>query len=80
MGDTAMNEKLTPLQLLVAKYYCQGEFIHATTLKEALDVGDTLFHFAIQEAGDMSGPYDLRAALYRAVDELRYLSACLERE
>lgn len=73
-------EPLTPLQLLVAKHYCQGEFAYVTDYKQVVNVGDTLFHFAISEAGDMSGPYDMRAALYRAVDELRYLSACLENE
>lgn len=75
-----MSTPLTPLQLLVAKHYNQGEFDHVKTKEDALQVGDSLFIFSVQEAGDMSGPYDMRAALYRAVDELRYLSAQLEIE
>lgn len=75
-----MSEPLTPLQLLVAKHYCNGEFGHVTTREEVLNVGDGLFIFTILEAGDMSGPYDLNGALYRAIDELRYLSAQMEVE
>jgi hypothetical protein len=65
---------LTPLQQLVAKHYCGGEFNHIGTQEDAEDAGDTLFSFCIREAADMSGPYDLAGALDRATSELRSLS------
>lgn len=54
-----MKTPLTPLQQLVAKHYCDGEFAHIDTQEDADNAGDTLFSFCVREAADMSGPYDL---------------------
>lgn len=44
--------KLTPLQLLVAKYYQEGEYRGSTTQADYTDMGDTLFTYIMQEAED----------------------------
>ena len=71
-------QKLTPLQKLVATHYQGGEFGHIETQAAAQDVGDGLFTFCINEAGDASDKAELIAMLSRAIDQMRSLVGELE--
>ena len=62
---------LTPLQRHVADHYEGGEFAHVKTVEEAELVGDTLFTYAIYEAGGAVDAAELRGMLDRAIDQLR---------
>ena len=62
---------LTPLQRHVADHYEGGEFAHVKTVEEAELVGDTLFTYAIYEAGDAVDAEELRGMLDRAINQLR---------
>ena len=75
-----MSNAFTPLQRLVLDHYCEGEFKALTSMQQVYEAGDGLLTFVMLEAADMSGPYDMRAALSRAVDELRYVQQKLEDE
>lgn len=66
-------QKLTPLQELVATHYQGGEFNRIETQDDAQDVGDGLFTFCINEAGDASDKPELIAMLNRAIDQMRLL-------
>ena len=71
---------MTPLQAQVATYYQGGEFSHVETQDDAQDVGDGLFTFCINEAGDASDKPELISMLNRAIDQLRSLVGELETE
>lgn len=65
--------RLTPLQAMVATHYQGGEFDHIETQDDAQNVGDGLFTFCINEAGDASDMDELIRMLNRAIDQLRSL-------
>lgn len=71
-------QKLTPLQAQVAAHYQGGEFGHIETQDDAQNVGDGLFTFCINEAGDASDKGELIGMLNRAIDQLRSLVGELE--
>ena len=71
-------QKLTPLQAQVAAHYQGGEFSHIETQDDAQDVGDGLFTFCINEAGDAGDKAELINMLNRAIDQLRSLVGELE--
>ena len=71
-------QQLTPLQALVATHYQGGEFDHIETQDVAQNVGDGLFTFCINEAGDASDKAELIAMLSRAIDQMRSLVGELE--
>ena len=73
-------QKLTPLQAQVAAHYQGGEFDHIETQDDAQDVGDGLFTFCINEAGDASDKGELIGMLNRAVNQLHSLVGELETE
>ena len=73
-------QKLTPLQAMVATHYQGGEFSHIETQDDAQDVGDGLFTFCINEAGDASDKSELIGMLNRAIDQMRSLVGELEAE
>lgn len=73
-------QKLTPLQALVAAHYESGEFDHIETQADAQDVGDGLFTFCINEAGDASDKAELITMLSCAIDQMRSLVSKLERD
>lgn len=70
--------KLNPIQNLVAKYYCGGEFEFAEDTDEVSDCGDSLFVFAINEAGDCLSPGEYSKRLQTAVSELLSMRAEIE--
>lgn len=71
-------QKLSPLQTLVASQYEGGEFNHIETRDDAQDVGDGLFTFCINEAGDASDKGEFIGMLNSAIDQLRSLVGELE--
>ena len=74
-----MSNNFTPLQLEVFRHYEDGEFYHLADEPDALDsVGDGLFRFAVLEAGEADTPDELRAMLWRAVDQLTFLAERIE--
>ena len=72
--------RLTPLQAMVATHYQGGEFDHIETQDDAQNVGDGLFTFCVNEAGDASDMDELIRMLNRAIDQLRSLVGELETE
>ena len=72
-------QKLSPLQKLVATHYLGGQFDDVTNTKLAQDVGDGLFTFCINEAGDAGDKVELIAMLNRAIGQMRSLVEELER-
>ena len=73
-------KQLTPLQTLVATHYQGGEFDHIESQHDAQDVGDGLFTFCINEAGDAGDKPELINMLNRAIEQLRSLVGELETE
>ena len=71
-------QKLTPLQAQVAAHYQGGEFNHIETQDDAQDVGDGLFTFCINEAGDAGDKAELIGMLNYAIDQMRSLVGELE--
>lgn len=72
--------KLNPIQQLVAKHYCGGEFAHMKYGSVVEDYGDTLFEFLINEADDCSFISEYQRRLQTAIDQLSNLHAELEPE
>ena len=70
--------RLTPLQAQVAAHYQGGEFDHIETQDDAQNVGDGLFTFCINEAGDASDKGELIGMLNKAIEQLRSLVGELE--
>lgn len=73
-------QQLTPLQAQVVAHYQGGEFSHIETQDDAQNVGDGLFTFCVNEAGDASDKGELIGMLNRAIDQLRALVNELETE
>ena len=73
-------QQLTPLQAQVAAHYQGGEFSYIETQDDAQNVGDGLFTFCINEAGDAGDKPELISMLNRAIDQLRSLVSELETE
>ena len=71
-------KQLTPLQALIATHYQGGVFDHITNATLAQDVGDGLFTFCINEAGDATDKGELIAMLSRAIDQMRSFVGELE--
>ena len=71
-------KQLTPLQAMVAAHYQGGEFGHIETQGDAQNVGDGLFTFCINEAGDAGDKTELINMLNRAIEQLRSLVGELE--
>ena len=71
-------KQLTPLQALIATHYLGGEFDHIETQDVAQNVGDGLFTFCINEAGDATDKGELIAMLSRAIDQMHSLVGELE--
>ena len=71
-------QKLSPMQAQVAAHYQGGEFGYVTSAEDAQSVGDGLFTFCINEAGDASDKEELIAMLSRAIDQMRSLVGELE--
>ena len=79
MGTNNLAEpQLDWLQEEVASYYSDGEFAYTKSLDAAQNVGDGLFTFCINEAGDAEGIADLIDMLNRAIEQLRSLVGELE--
>ena len=72
------NLKLNGLQEEVATHYQGGEFAYIKSLDVAQNVGDGLFTFCINEAGDAGDKPELVSMLNRAIDQLRSLVGELE--
>lgn len=70
--------RLTPLQAQVAAHYQGGEFDYIKTRDDAQNVGDGLFTFCINEAGDAGDKSELVNMLNRAIEQLRSLVGELE--
>lgn len=70
--------RLAPLQAQVAAHYQGGEFYHIESQHDAQDVGDGLFTFCINEAGDAGDKSELINMLNRAIEQLRSLVGELE--
>lgn len=58
--------KLNPIQQLVAKHYCTGEYEHSEDTDDVESWGDTLFEFLINEAADVSFNSEYRRRLLTA--------------
>ena len=71
-------KQLTPLQALIATHYQGGVFDHITNATLAQDVGDGLFTFCINEAGDAGGKAEFIHMLNYAIDQMRSLVGELE--
>lgn len=71
-------QQLTSLQAQVAAHYQGGEFDYVTAVEDAQSVGDGLFTFCINEAGDASDKGELIGMLNRAIDQMRSLVGELE--
>ena len=71
-------QRLTPLQAQVAAHYQGGEFDHIETQDDAQNVGDGLFTFCINEAGDAGDKPELINMLNHAIHQLRSLVGELE--
>ena len=76
----AEAQKLSPLQAQVAAHYQGGEFSYIETQDDAQNVGDGLFTFCINEAGDAGDKSELVDMLNRAIEQLRSLVVELETE
>ena len=70
--------RLTPLQAMVATHYQDGEFDHIESQHDAKDVGDGLFTFCVNEAGDAGDKAEFIDMLNRAIEQLRSLVGELE--
>ena len=70
--------RLTPLQAMVATHYQGGEFGHIETQDDAQNVGDGLFTFCVNEAGDAGDKAEFINMLNRAIEQLRSLVGELE--
>ena len=57
---------------------CGGEFDHIKTQDDAQNVGDGLFTFCVNEAGDAGDKPEFINMLNRAIDQLRSLVSELE--
>lgn len=68
----------TPLQKFVAHHYDGGTFAHIGNTLRLPDCGDTLFAFAIYEAGDAGDLDELKRMLERGVDQLNSLIGEIE--
>jgi len=68
----------TPLQTFVAQHYDGGEFSYIDNTLQLVDCGDTLFTFAVYEAGDAGDLDELKQMLERGVDQLRSLAGEIE--
>ncbi len=71
---------MKPLQVFVAQNYADGEFNHVTHVEEAGEVGDTLFLFAMNEAGDADTLQELYEMLETAQVQLWHLQQKVEQE
>jgi len=80
LGGGAEAQKLSPLQKLVANHYHGGEFDYIETQADAQGVGDSLFTFYINEAGDAGDKPELINLLRYAIDQMRSLVVELETE
>ena len=74
------EKDLTLLQAQVAAHYQGGEFEHIESQHDAQNVGDGLFTFCINEAGDAGDKPELVNMLNRAIEQLRSLVGELETE
>ena len=74
----AEARQLTALQKLVANHYQGGEFGHIENQDDAKDVGDGLFTFCINEAGDASDKGEFIDMLNTAIAQLHSLVGELE--
>ena len=74
------EKDLTPLQAQVAAHYQGGEFEHIESQHDAQNVGDGLFTFCVNEAGDAGDKAEFINMLNRAIDQLRSLVGELETE
>ena len=72
------DSKLDWLQEEVATHYQGGEFAYIKSLDAAQNVGDGLFTFCINEAGDAGDKPELVSMLNRAIEQLRSLVGELE--
>ena len=72
--------RLTPLQAMVATHYQGGQFDYIETRDDAQNVGDGLFTFCINEAGDAGDKSELINMLNYAINQLRSLVGELETE
>ena len=72
------NPKLDWLQEEVATHYQGGEFAYIKSLDAAQNVGDGLFTFCINEAGDAGDKPELVSMLNRAINQLSALRNALE--
>ena len=70
--------RLAPLQAQVSAHYQGGEFDHIETQDDAQNVGDGLFTFCINEAGDASDKGEFIDMLNTAIAQLRSLVGELE--
>ena len=70
--------QLNWLQEEVASCYSDGEFAHTKSLDAAQNVGDGLFTFCINEAGDAGDKPELINMLNRAINQLSALVDALE--
>ena len=77
-GEIRPHFHLTPLQAQVAAHYQGGEFGHIETQGDAQNVGDGLFTFCINEAGDAGDKPELINMLNHAIHQLRSLVGELE--
>ena len=74
------EKDLTLLQAQVAAHYQGGEFEHIESQHDAQNVGDGLFTFCVNEAGDAGDKAEFINMLNRAIDQLRSLVGELETE
>ena len=72
------EKDLTLLQAQVAAHYQGGEFNYIETQDDAQNVGDSLFTFCINEAGDAGDKAEFINMLNRAIEQLRSLVGELE--
>lgn len=71
-------QQLTPLQAQVAAHYQGGEFGHIETQDDAQNVGDGLFTFCVNEAGDAGDKAEFINMMNHAIEQLRSLVGELE--
>ena len=74
------EKDLTLLQAQVAAHYQGGEFEHIESQHDAQNIGDGLFTFCINEAGDAGDKPELINMLNHAIHQLRSLVGELETE
>lgn len=68
----------TPMQKFVAQHYEGGELNHIDNTLRLVDCGDTLFAFAIYEAGDAEDLDELKRMLERGAEQLLSLAGEIE--